>query len=311
MSRDKSSKLSRFWVQALGGALLFGACEQAAPNRNGSLPLEPRRAPEDPLVATVAGRGISAADVQREAQGRPGETPRVALDRLLDAEVLAQEAARRGLLADRDVIEATRQARVQRLLVDFEKLSDKSAIPDRELEQAYNARLRYFVHPDMAQVWHILVPSRNATLADHAARRGVADEVARRAATVKSLDEFKAISKALQQPDGAPLVLEEVIADPQGVDKTFVKATMALQRPGELSPVVETEFGFHIIYLLRHLPAQSLSLAQATPELRDKLALDFRVRSFARWIDERMHEHQLERHDDRLPGARAKGGATP
>lgn len=307
MSPRKTSKLSRFWIQALGGALLFGACDRAPPPV-GSLPLDPKRAPDEPIVATVAGHAISAADVQREAT--VGDTPRAALDRLLDAEVLAREAARRGLLADHDVIEATRQARVQRLLVDFEKLSDKSAIPDRELEQAYNARLRYFVHPDMAQVWHILVPSRNATLADHAARRGVADEVARRAATVKSLDEFKAISRALRQPDGAPLVLEEVVADPQGVDKTFVKATMALHKPGDLSPVVETEFGFHIIYLLRQLPAQSLSLAQATPELRDKLALDFRVRTFARWIDERMHEHHLERHDDRLPGARAKGG-TP
>lgn len=279
-------------------ALGLVAC-QTGPSGPASdaLPLAGRYATEDAIVATVDGRAIHASDVAREA--RAGETPRDALERLVRAEVLVAEALRRGLDRDRDVRDDTTRARVQRLLADFEATHDKASIPERELAAAYDGRKKYFVHGDMAQVWHILVPSK-PTLPDHLQRRLLADRVQKAAAATHTLDAFKAVGKEFTQLDGTPLIVEEVIADMETVEKNFVRAALALRKPGDVSPVIETEFGFHIIQLKQPLPAQNRSLADATPELRDKLALDYRVRSFAKYVEELLRQHRIEKHDDLL-----------
>lgn len=284
----------------LGLALGLGATAcHAGPSASATdaLPLAARYAAEDAIVATVNGRAIHASDVAKEV--RSGESPAIALERLLRAEVLVEEALHRGLDRDHDVQDETTRARVQRLLAGFEASHDKASIPDRELAAAYEGRKKYFVHGDMAQVWHILVPSK-PTLPDHTERRLLADRVQKAAAATRTLDAFKAVGKDFTQLDGSPLVVEEVIADMETVEKNFVRAALALKQPGDVSPIVETEFGFHIIQLKQALPAQNRSLADATPELRDKLALDYRVRSFAKYVDELLRQHRIEKHDDLL-----------
>lgn len=259
------------------------------------LALEAKRPSEDPVVATVDGRTIGVSDLRAAARG--GETPRQTLERLLEAEVLVGEAAARRIGEAPEVQTVARQALVQRLLRDFEGRHDKQAIPTHELKAAYEGRKQYFVHGDMAQVWHLLVPSRSDDTAGHETKRRIAAQVQARAAKVTSLDEFKALAKEIRQPDGSPLILEEVIADPETVDKKFVRASVALQKAGDVSSVIETEFGFHVIWLVRQLPAQNRSFADAEAELRDKLALDYRVRSFAQYVEELLRQHRIEKHD--------------
>ena len=287
--------------------LLMAACfvagasacnDRGAPSSTSGLQLVERHAESDTVLAVVSGRAITESALRRELA--PGEAPRLALARLVDAELLTEEALRRKLLDDPEVVAATRQMRVQRLLADFETTHDKASIPERDLALAYNGRKKYFVHPTMASVWHILVPSRNQPPASRAAGRTLADQVQTRAVQVHSVEEFKRLSKEFAQANGAPLVLEELIADPDTIDRTFVRAAVALANPGDVSPVVETEFGFHVIFLQQKLAARHLTLEQATPELRDKLALDYQVRSFAKYVDELLHQHKIEKFDDRL-----------
>ncbi len=69
---------------------------------------------------------------------------------------------------------------------------------------------------------------------------------------------------------------------------------------GSLSGVVETRFGFHVIYLEKILPARHVPLEQVAAELRAGLWPEVRKREFARFIDGLAAAHKVELHPDAL-----------
>ncbi|TMS88169.1 peptidylprolyl isomerase, partial [Pseudoalteromonas sp. S201] len=56
------------------------------------------------------------------------------------------------------------------------------------------------------------------------------------------------------------------------LDPDFEKAAFALQNVGELSQVVESEFGYHIIKLTDLQPGETKPLAEVKEDIRTELA---------------------------------------
>jgi hypothetical protein len=111
----------------------------------------------DPAVARVNGVPIVRSQVRAEmdASGRPA---RAALERLIERELLAQQARRLGLHRDPAAAAAAKKTAVRRLLAEtFERQYRPQDISERFLHRAYELNIRRFKRPPLRRYSHILV----------------------------------------------------------------------------------------------------------------------------------------------------------
>jgi len=112
------------------------------------------------VVAEVNGEPIWDADVAGYAAAH-GVAPREALEALVARELLAQEARRRGLSEDPDVVEVRRRERVRRLLDGFAAATDSpDEIPEADVDKVWNRPdvQRQLNHGERHVVVYVRVP---------------------------------------------------------------------------------------------------------------------------------------------------------
>ena len=287
--------------------MLTAAC---AHDEAGSTPLADRRvlAPMvpsgDEIVAEVGGVPILASAVAAQAKSA-GVDARAALTTLIDAEVLAEAALARGLLDDPDVREATRSAEVRRLLAtDFQRDTPDTKIPDADYRKLYALNKLRFEHADAREVWHLLVPAPEATStpAQRAEARGRLLALVPAAKTAPTDEAFAALAAAGPRDPPAARMKAEHITFPRKdvVEEPFAAAAFALSRPGVVSEIVETSYGYHLIRLVQIIPGRHLDLDAARPELHDAASSAYRTQAFERWARELVDRAHVELHVERL-----------
>jgi hypothetical protein len=269
-----------------------------------AVPLTADAPPGDEVVATVDGHPIRASEIALQAQAR-GVDAKAALADLIDAEVLAAEAARRGIDRDRDAVDAAKAAAVRRLLsTGFERDTTADQIPIRDLKRVYQMNSNLLDHSEYVDVWHLLVPvKKGATPAERAACRAVADELERKARGVASVEAFKALATEVKPPPGVEVRTEQIVTARDGWVLTSFSypAFDQLKKPGDTSSVVETDYGYHVIYLVKRIPPAHVPLEEAAPKLRAGLLPEFQRHEFAKLVDALAAEHHTVVHYDRLP----------
>lgn len=284
--------------------LALAGCRHAADTGSGPWQV-PLSAPssDDAIVATVDGRPIRAGEIATQARAA-GTSAKQALDDLIDAELLAGEAARRGLDKEHDVQLAVRQAAARRLLeTTFEKEVTPSSLSERDLRRGYNAQRNMFDHSEYVDTWHILSPAdAKAPPEEKQAARAVAEQIAKRARGIGSAEAFKALATEIAPPPGKQLKLEQIITARDGwvVPEYSIPAFDQLKKPGDTSTVVETSFGYHVIYLNRRIPPRHATLDEAKPELTQYLFPPYQRAEFSRFVSEAMVKHRVEVHPERV-----------
>ena len=290
-------------MRRLVPVLLVAACHQPRAERSGRfpVPLVSAAADEDAVVATVNGRPIRASAVALQARAS-GHDARRALGDLIDAEVLAGEAARRGLDRDREAQEAAEAVAVRRLLQDdFEKEVTAARIPDGVIHRVYDKNKAQLVHGVEIDLWHILVPvDKNLSPAQKAEARAAAEDLARRAKAAHDLDAFKALAATVKAP--RPAHYEHVVTQRDGwtVKEFSYPAFDLLKKPGDVSPVVETSYGYHVMFLIGYRPALNIGFAEAEPELRKNFFPEYQKPEFLHYCERLAGAHTIEIHADRL-----------
>jgi len=158
--------------------------------------------------------------------------------------------------------------RVRFLLIDADALRPKMVATDPEIEAKYKDNLSTYSTPDQIRASHILFKTEGK---DEAAVKKVAESVL---AKVKAGGDFAALAKQYSDDDLSKKNGGDLDYFGRGtMVKEFDEAAWALQ-PGQISDLVKSQFGFHIIKVVDKKAATTKTLAEVRPQLEDQIKLE-------------------------------------
>jgi parvulin-like peptidyl-prolyl isomerase len=184
-----------------------------------------------------------------------------------------------------------------------EQLSKELSVSDEEIGKYYQAHKSDpdLQQPERVTAAHILIAARpnvisqqlesEKHLSGDALTAAVGAEVERRRKLAEGLR-----SKAAAGADFAALARqssEDPSSRERGGDlgaftrnthhRVFDNAAFAL-KPGGVSAIVQTDFGFHIIKVSAHEQARAMTLAETTPEIRQRLLRQRQAARLSEWL---------------------------
>ena len=176
-----------------------------------------------------------------------------------DAEVLAYFAAH---TADFRVPE---KRKVRYLLIDVDALRAKISVSGTDIERAYNNNIEQYTTPEQVRASHILFKTEGK---DDAAVKAKAEDVLKQAkAGANFADLAKKYSEDESAKTGGDLdYFGRGKMVPEFDEKVF---TMEV---GQISDLVKTQFGYHIIKLVDKKAATTRTLADVKAQLTDQIA---------------------------------------
>ena len=267
---------------ALACAILLGCSGGVAPGKPGSSALPAGQ------TARAGSELVSAATIARIAE-QQGLAPAAAASAALSDALFAQSA--RDSLAPSKASSIERAAIARSLLEQLRREAVRAGPPTAaELADVLRERWTDVARPEAARTAHAIVlsdkPERDAAaralaqkLAD--ALQGVAqgDELVQKAKAFPAEGfQIKAEKLPFITADGRSFQRRDAgfVPTPATFDLDFARAALAVERPGQLSPVSKSSFGYHVILLEERAPEQLVPKEQLadllTPEVQTRRA---------------------------------------
>ena len=254
--------------------------------------------------ATGANIEISRVDMDAEVQRVPAQVrPVTVLDpasleimvkNLYLRRALTQDAEAAGLAQDAQVAAALRLARERVLSEAWVERAENAAMPDAAALEGY-ARTAYkgesqrFAEPEQWQARHILISVKKPE-----------DEASAQERAQKLLDalkggaDFAALAREHSEDPGSGAKGGDLGYFPRGrMVKPFEDALIALAKPGDLSGLVRSQFGFHIIRLEDHRLAGVRPYVEVREQLLGEAQRKLRNEARQRLIDSSLKKAQL------------------
>lgn len=203
------------------------------------------------------------------------------LDSLIKFEVLAKEAARRGLDKDPEVVRTMKQVMIQRLMRDeLDAKITADTVTDAEMKAYYDANLSEYVKPDEVRVSAIIVKNR-------AQAERVANEA--RGEAGKTNKGFRDLVARYSQDEDSKLRggdLRYLDAQSKDAPAPIVKAAFALASTGDVSPAIDAGNGtWYVLKQTGRRRSMTKSFDDAKPAIRNKLFRDKRVAAQKDFVD--------------------------
>lgn len=202
----------------------------------------------------------------------------LAVDRFLPQVKLEADAAKKYYDSHQDEFRVPEQVRIEYVALTGEGLLAQIQPPAAEVRKAYDENLRRFEVKEARQASHILITAEGGADAKKKAR-AKADEIY--AQVKKNPKDFAALAKQHSQDPGSAANGGDLGFFERGsMVKAFDDAVFSM-KPGEISPPVETEFGWHIIRLAGVRAGKGKTFEEARPEIEADLKRQLASRKFA------------------------------
>jgi peptidyl-prolyl cis-trans isomerase C len=164
------------------------------------------------------------------------------------------------------------------------EVAPRVAITPEELDTFYKSNPDQFKEPETVRASHILIGvAKDAAPAAKQAARTEAEGVLTR---VKAGEDFAALAKQHSKDPGSAAVGGDLNFFPKGqMVPAFDQAAFALS-PGQVSELVETQFGYHIIKATEKRPARLVPFVEAAAQIQEFLEQEQRQEKSKALVDQ-------------------------
>jgi peptidyl-prolyl cis-trans isomerase C len=220
-----------------------------------------------------------------------------ALTRQLKSVGMSPEQLRAKMLE-----EATAEAVLEREL--------KINVTDEEIKKYYDETPSRFEQPEMVRASHILLNTKDSATgaelsdAQKAVKRKQMEDILKRA---RAGEDFAKLAKEFSEDPGSK---------EQGGEYTFPRGKMVPEfeaaafslKTNQVSDIVTTQFGYHIIKLSEKLPAKKMELAKVSQDIKDYLKGQAVQKLLPDYMEKAKKEAGVQILDPRLANAGPPAG---
>jgi len=170
---------------------------------------------------------------------------------------------------------------------------DAPGSTDEEITKYYDSNAEKFAWPEQVHAAHILLRADAKSTPEQKAEIKKKMEEIRAEIESKAITFSDAAAKHSQDPSNASKGGDLGFFSRGQMVKPFEDAAFAT-KPGTLSPVIETQFGYHIIQVAELRPPRKLSLEEAKPPITQILNQMAKQKTAQRYVAELKAKAQIE-----------------
>jgi len=225
---------------------------------------------------------VSDADVENQMkairQGFPTE------------QAFQQGIAGQGLTLD-ELRKQTRMSLQIQKVIESE-INSKISVADAEVDTFYKQNLDRFKEGDSVHASHILIGvPQTASPAEKDQAKAKAQQILKQ---IRAGGDFAALARTESQDPGSAQNSGDLGFFQKGLmTPAFEKAAFEL-KPGAVSGLVESPFGFHIIKVHGRRAPRTVPFAEVSPQIKDFLTQNLRQAKLQQFIDEKKAKTKIE-----------------
>ena len=179
------------------------------------------------------------------------------------------------------------QRKIRYLLLDRDQARQKVVVPPTDVQRYYNDNIQQYQTPEQVRASHILLETAGKNDADVRKR---AEEILKQ---VKSGADFAELAKKVSEDKGSAANGGDLDYFGRGrMVPEFEQAAFSMQ-PGQISDLVKSQFGYHIIKVVDKKAGATRSLDEVRPQIQQQLAMeaaDQKITQQARDLEKRIND---------------------
>ena len=158
------------------------------------------------------------------------------------------------------------QRKIKYLLLDRDQARQKVVVPPTDVQRYYNDNIQQYQTPEQVRASHILL---NTGGKDEAAVRKQAESIL---AQAKAGADFAELAKKYSEDEGSKANGGDLSYFGRGRMVPEFEAAAFSMEPGQISDLVKTQYGFHIIKVVDKRPGVTQSIDEVRPQIQQMLA---------------------------------------
>jgi peptidyl-prolyl cis-trans isomerase C len=257
---------------------------------------------QDKILVSVGNKFITLNDYRQKLsklpsyyQGMAEKNKKTLLDDMIVESLFLEDAFRKGIDKDKEVRDILEEAKKKIIVAKFMKteVDDKIKISEEDMKKYYESHKDEYKKPEMWRASHIL-------LANEAEAKGVQAALLNGKNFQELAKERSIDATATRGGDVGYFRKGQVVPE-------FENACFALD-VGQTSPIIHTQFGYHIIRLTDKKAESQQSFEEARPMIENDLRIGKRNELFGKLVQDLKNKYRVRVEDDAMKAINAVNG---